>query len=148
MKIPRSRPSPPLFQRVIPSRLDAVDDVCREVRLRCRERGLDGLGFGLELVLRECLTNAILHGHGGDPAKRVRLSLLTRPRCIRVQVTDEGPGFDWRAAQQKPLSGGTATSGRGLAIAAAYAHRVRFNPCGNQITLWFHQGSKLKGNKL
>jgi serine/threonine-protein kinase RsbW len=142
-----SMPSAAL-NRVMPSRLEEVEGVCREVRALGKEHGPNSVVFGLELTLRECLNNAIIHGNRRDPAKRVALDLLWRPKWIWVRVTDEGPGFDWRSVRQKPLADSTATSGRGLSIAAGYAQRVRFNPSGNQITLWFRNDSKPKCSKV
>lgn len=135
-------------RRVIASRLEEVDGLCGEIRVLCRERGWTSLGFGLELVLRECLNNAILHGNARDPAKRVEMTLVNRPPWIRVQVTDEGAGFDWRAIRGRSLPEGDAPGGRGLPITARYARRVRFNPRGNQITVWFQQVPKPNSSDL
>lgn len=123
--------------RVLPSRLDQVDAVCSEVRALCSRRGWSSLAFALELVLRECLNNAIVHGNGRDPRKRVELELVNRPRWVRVRIADEGPGFDWRAVRRRSLPAGEVPGGRGLPITATYARRVRFNAPGNQITVWF-----------
>jgi anti-anti-sigma factor len=61
---------------------------------------------------------------------------------IRLQVSDEGPGFAWRRTLQKRLDAAEPT-GRGLRLYALYAERVRFNRCGNQITLWIGKKNRM-----
>ena len=49
----------------------------------------------LGLAARESLINAIRHGSGLDPARRVRMELGTGEEgTLVVRVCDEGPGFD------------------------------------------------------
>ena len=118
------------------SRLEEVDDVCLEIRSAVQKTRFESARFAVELVARECLNNAVLHGNGGDGAKQVALNLLLSYKRIRLQVADEGPGFDWRKALEQPLADGRANGSRGLAIIRAYADRVQFNRRGNRITLW------------
>jgi anti-sigma regulatory factor (Ser/Thr protein kinase) len=90
--------------------------------------------FGVELLLREALNNAVLHGSGCDPEKRVHLRLRMDRRRLVVAVSDEGPGFNWRARrcwQADP----DAESGRGMGIYRNCANRVRFNDAGNGVTI-------------
>lgn len=136
------------LHRVIASRLEDVDVLCRDLRLLCQKRGWLAASFGLELVLRECLNNAILHGNRGDPSKRIEVRIADRSPWVRVQVTDQGTGFNWRATRGRSLPEGDETHGRGLPIMTRYARRVRFNPQGNQITLWFEQVPKTDSSDL
>lgn len=136
------------LHRVIASRLEEVDVLCRDLRVLCQKRGWSAASFGLELVLRECLNNAILHGNRCDPSKRVDVRIADRSPWVRVQVTDQGSGFNWRARRAKSLPEGDETHGRGLPIMTRYARRVRFNPQGNQITLWFEQVPKTDSSDL
>lgn len=126
------------LRRAIPSRLEQVDRVCDELRTFLRERELEAMTFGIELVARECLNNAILHGNAGNRRKRVKLQLLCGRKWISVQVSDEGAGFNWRKARGAGLNL-AATSGRGLPILKHYADRIRFNRRGNQVTLWLNR---------
>jgi serine/threonine-protein kinase RsbW len=136
------------LRRVIQSRLEEVDALCRDLRAHCQEKGWAAMSFPLELVLRECLNNAILHGNRSDPSKAVVVSVVCRRPWLRVQIADEGDGFDWSAVQARTLPDADKTNGRGLLIASTYAHRVRFNPSGNQITLWFQQLPKSNSSDL
>jgi serine/threonine-protein kinase RsbW len=112
-----------------------ADSLCIKVRDLLQKKGLSRYCFPVELLARECLNNAVLHGNCNDADKSVLFRLWIGREWIRLQVTDEGPGFDWRKANQN-RSGTTASSGRGLQLYALYAGRVQFNSRGNRITLW------------
>ncbi len=129
-------PAPLSLHLEIPSRLEEVDRVCREIRSLLRDHGLEEACFSAELLARESLNNAIVHGHRRDERKKVKFDLRAGRRWISLRVLDEGPGFDWRKARKTPPPKATAPSGRGLCISALYAQRIRFNRQGNRITLW------------
>lgn len=131
-----------VLRRDIPSRLRAVESLCREIRALLQQHGLAAVAFPVELSARECLNNAALHGNQRAATKRVGLDLRIGRTWIRLQVTDQGRGFNWRRARAAALSEGTKTSGRGLAICTLYAQRVAFNQRGNRITLWLTKTKK------
>ncbi len=135
------------LRRDIPSRLSDVDALCREIRSSLDEHGFEAVGFTVELTVRECLNNAVLHGNTSDPAKRVSLDLHCTTERVRVRIADEGPGFDWRKRRPGTVPDPEATVGRGLAIVAGYADRLAFNQKGNQITLWLQQQQNRRGAK-
>lgn len=128
------------FSRALPSRPEAADAVCLELRAFLQATVRAAEAFAVELLAREALNNAILHGNQNQPAKTARLEFHLGRRWLRLQVTDEGPGFNWRAARRSVPEDDT-TSGRGLAISAIYAHRIAFNRRGNQITFWLENRS-------
>jgi serine/threonine-protein kinase RsbW len=121
--------------------LTEAESLCIKVRELLQKKGLSRYCFAVELLARECLNNAVLHGNRNDADKSVSFRLWIGREWIRLQVTDEGPGFDWRKANQN-RSGTTASSGRGLPLYALYAERVRFNRRGNQITLWISKSNR------
>ena len=92
--------------------------------------------FGVHLAVDEALINAIVHGNGLDAAKRVRFSCRISPRKIRVEIIDEGPGFD-----PDGLPDPTAPdrlecpSGRGVMLMRAFMSRVEFRNRGNHVVL-------------
>jgi len=122
------------LRAVIPSSLAEVEDVCRSVRQLLEYNGMKDHAFGVELLVRELVNNAILHGNKLDVSKNVRISVRIWHRIIALSVADEGPGFDWRSqlCHQPDLSD---TSGRGLAIGLIYADRMAFNHAGNRVVL-------------
>jgi serine/threonine-protein kinase RsbW len=130
------------LHREIRSHLAEVDPLCREIRSLLEENGLAWVCFAAELVARECLNNAIVHGNRRDVGKKVALNLLIKRKWIYLQIIDEGLGFNWRRATRAPLPEDTAVSGRGLSISALYADRITFNQRGNQVTVWLKKESK------
>lgn len=73
--------------------------------------------YDLVLALHEAVANAIEHGNGGDPEKRVTLSIHLGPATALVLVGDEGDGFDLDAYQ--PPEGITSERGRGVTLLRA-----------------------------
>lgn len=91
--------------------------------------------FRLRVLLAEALTNSILFGAGGDPNRAVRVAAELGASSIRLQVTDDGPGFDPMAVTD-PTSPAAVRRpvGRGLFLIRNLADRVEFNAQGN--TIW------------
>jgi serine/threonine-protein kinase RsbW len=117
-----------------PSDLGTIEGMCKLVRHFLVSRNLADLLFGTEIVVRECLNNAVLHGNMGNQQKRLSLAVVAECRRVTVRITDEGRGFDWRMLPVA-VPDSSSSSGRGLAMVRLYATRVAFNPAGNQITV-------------
>jgi CheY-like chemotaxis protein len=121
--------------------------------------GTDRIRIGV--ALGEVLSNAMIHGNlevssdlrGDDDSpylllarqrryeapygdRRVTLSSqLSRPE-IRLEVRDEGPGFDTAVVGDPSEPANLErVSGRGLFLIRAFMDEVAFNATGNQITL-------------
>lgn len=122
----------------IPSRVAAIDRVCEQIRGLLGRRHLEEVEFAVEILARECLNNAILHGNQGVANARVNFGLRIGKKLICLRVTDQGPGFDWRRVVRHGLPADTAVEGRGLMVASIYARRIAFNRRGNQVTLWIN----------
>ena len=136
----------PVFCRKIPSRINEVESLCIGLREFLIKNNLGHLSFPVELLCRECLMNALTHGNRNNAEKSIDFRIYVGRLWIRLQVGDEGPGFNWRKMRQRELDT-DATCGRGLKLYAIYAARVRFNRRGNQITLWMSKKSQTgKGN--
>ena len=88
----------------------------------------------MQLLLREALTNAVLHVLQTSPAGRVHCRVRRKGRRVAIGVRDQGYGFDWRAARSH-VAGVSDCSGRGLDIFRSYATRVRFNNRGKAIII-------------
>lgn len=92
--------------------------------------------FAVRLAVDEALVNAIIHGNGSDASKHVQFSCRIFPRTIRVEITDEGSGFD-----PDVLPDPTAPdrlecpSGRGVMLMRAFMSRVEFQERGNHVVL-------------
>ncbi len=110
-----------------------LDDVLRQLETQHwtgRER------FGVHIAVEEALMNAIHHGNAGDPAKHVQFSAQVCPTKVRVEIVDEGPGFD-----PDSLPDPTAPErlgcpgGRGVLLMRAFMSRVEFRGRGNHVVL-------------
>lgn len=119
--------------------LKNIDAACRAVtrylllRLAAVHRP-DQL-FAVNLVMREGLTNAVIHGNKKDVTKDVRLSLkIVDEISICMEIEDQGNGFDWRKHKGStfPLA---AEHGRGIPIMGTYFTRYAYNEKGNILFL-------------
>lgn len=130
------RPVPPdcEWRTVLPATLDAVEEFFVEFRRRSAVVKDPSHCFAAELLIREALTNAVVHGCRCDPGKRVHCWLRFRDRTMLIAVQDEGCGFDWRSARNSAAEI-SSSSGRGMEILRIYADRVRFNDRGTRVTI-------------
>ena len=115
--------------------LSSIDPVCDELALWLTEQGLSTELFPMELLLRESLNNAIMHGCRLDPARQVTCEVQNLENTLRLRIKDDGTGFDWQEHLQKEMVSDDNESGRGIQLFRLYADSVEFNPCGNQVTL-------------
>jgi anti-sigma regulatory factor (Ser/Thr protein kinase) len=122
------------LRATLPPTLEAMEKFFAELRWRVEGAAGHADRFMAELLMREALTNAVIHGCHGDAGKRVHCVLRLRGRRLTIAVRDEGEGFDWRAARGC-RAGARATSGRGVEILRQYATRIRFNDKGNSVTV-------------
>ncbi|RME35609.1 MAG: ATP-binding protein [Deltaproteobacteria bacterium] len=52
------------------------------------------LGYHINLVLTEAITNAIRHANEDDPDKEIRVSISINQGTMTIRVFDQGRGFD------------------------------------------------------
>jgi len=92
--------------------------------------------FCVHLAVYEALINAIVHGNRGDLGKQVHFVCGISPQRVRVEITDEGPGF---APDSLPDPTDDEhlcrPGGRGVLLMRAFMSRVTFNPYGNHVTM-------------
>lgn len=55
----------------------------------------------LKLVVSEVVTNSIRHGHSGTDGC-VELTVVCEDQRMRLEITDDGPGFEGEATPGKP----------------------------------------------
>jgi serine/threonine-protein kinase RsbW len=111
-----------------------VDRCVEQIREFLEQRKASDHLFALSLLAREALNNAMIHGNGKDPDKRVRFRFQAQEGGFDLEVGDEGPGFDWQCHVQT-CTGVEDVRGRGHEIYRNYARNVRYNERGNVITL-------------
>ena len=113
--------------------MNNIDRSAMEVRRFLARKGKDSQRFAILIALREALSNAVVHGSGGDESKIVEFRLFLEEE-IRLEVKDGGKGFDWKNTDRShPRLG--ALGGRGLAVMGEYFQEMRFQGTGNHIVL-------------
>lgn len=121
--------------------LENVDLICADISAWMMELNLSGHIFALELLVREALNNAIIHGSLMNLEKKVFAELQCDRNALCFKVRDDGAGFDWQAVLKRIIDE-NRENGRGLKLYQLYADQVEFNERGNQVTLtrWFKDG--------
>jgi serine/threonine-protein kinase RsbW len=128
---------------VIPSDTAAgrrvLSEVLRQLELR---RWCPRDIFAVHLAMEEALVNAITHGNRLDPDKHVRISCRMSPELIRVEISDEGPGFD-PTTVPNPTDPDRleCPSGRGVLLMKAFMSRVEWGGSGNRVLLERKRGN-------
>jgi len=78
-----------------PSRIEAVGEAADAVSEFMRSIGVgEDVAFGVDMAVREAITNAVVHGNKLDAGKDVQLRLRTTPEGFEITVHDQGTGFD------------------------------------------------------
>ncbi|MGA2080327.1 MAG: PAS domain S-box protein [Holophaga sp.] len=131
-------PDPHELVLVLPSLAASMDLADRELdALLARHPQGRQLGrqkrFDLKLALYEALSNAMEHGNGSDPGKRVALACLLAETDARVRVVDEGPGFNLEAFVRPEAI--DSERSRGVAILRAVTRGLRM--CGGELEFHF-----------
>jgi len=93
-----------------------------------------GTKFNLEVAFHEAFANAVKHGNKADPSKCVVAECTADGRMLKICVTDEGEGFDTKAAialKSNPFHNG----GHGLDLIRNLMDEVSYNAKGNSISM-------------
>jgi len=120
----------PSYPHLLPS---AIFYIIKE----CQWRGIDNENLlnNISVCTDEILTNALVHGNGGDPKKNISITLNCDAEKFTLTVKDEGKGFDVKNfSQQLKENHLDIPSKRGLFIVEYLMDEVSFNAKGNQIT--------------
>jgi serine/threonine-protein kinase RsbW len=92
--------------------------------------------FGVHLALEEAIVNAILHGNHSDANKRVHVICVLSEDRLRVEITDEGNGFDPNALPDPTCDECIdASGGRGVMLMRSFMSRVEYNERGNAVVM-------------
>ena len=121
----------------LPSDVSVIEPVTRVLAGCCRDFGSYSLRtlLNLRIAVSEALSNAILYGNARDPSKKVKVHGRIDAWAIKVQVADDGPGFDPRnVPDPRGDDAVEAPGGRGLFLVKQLADEVSFNERGNAIT--------------
>lgn len=101
--------------------------------------------FRVTLALEEALVNAVKHGNRENPALQVTIWIVLGKTFLRVEIEDEGNGFDPKAVPD-PLAPENIElpGGRGVFLMKHYCQLLQFNKKGNKVTFEWHTESHTK----
>lgn len=79
----------------LPSRVEAIAEAATAAAEITSRLGLSEEGaFGVDISVREAVTNAVLHGNQQDETKSVQVTFTSSPEGLVIMVRDRGEGFD------------------------------------------------------
>ena len=105
-----------MTQLSLPSRIESVAEAAAAADAVAKRCGLSEEGlFGLDLAVRESVTNAVLHGNRLDESKPVEIVFAEEDGVLVVTVRDRGKGFDPEQVEDPTAAENLLkTSGRGI----------------------------------
>lgn len=98
------------------------------------------------LLLREILLNAVEHGNRQKPDAYVDLSLFLKPDELKIEVSDEGPGFELDDKKKEMESyDGFQIGKRGMPLMVEMADSVEV--AGGTVTLVFRRRTSCENDE-
>ncbi|HEX8853125.1 MAG TPA: ATP-binding protein [Pyrinomonadaceae bacterium] len=120
-----------------PSRIEAIAEAAAAATdLAARSGFAEEALFGIDMAVREAVTNAVLHGNRQDATKRVELGFVNQGAALVITVRDEGTGFD-PASVPDPTDAQNLlkASGRGILFMRSFMDEVTWerHPQGGTV---------------
>jgi serine/threonine-protein kinase RsbW len=113
---------------VLPSHIEAVGDAAAAAADFVQNCGItEDAAFGINLALREAVTNAMVHGNQEDETKSVEVVFNCMGNALEIVVKDQGEGFD-PASVPDPTDPVNIlkTSGRGIFLMRSFMDEVEW----------------------
>jgi serine/threonine-protein kinase RsbW len=110
----------------LPSRIETVASAAAAVAEFVSRSGItEDAAFGIDMAVREAVTNAVVHGNRQDETKTVEVTLKSSPDAVEIIVHDQGVGFNPEAvpdptAEENILK----ASGRGIFFMRSFMDEV------------------------
>ena len=113
-----------------PSRIEAVGEAAAAVSEFMNRLGIaEDVAFGVDMAVREAVTNAVVHGNKLDEAKVVELKLRNTPAVFEITVHDQGKGFNPSNVPDPTRDENLLrTSGRGIFFMRNFMDEVDWAP--------------------
>ena len=127
-----------ITELTLPSRIAAANEAAAAVARVLEELGADEhLLFGIDMAIREAVTNAVIHGNREDESKQVRVAIKGAPEGIEISVHDEGTGFNPAEVPDPTATENIMkTSGRGIFFMRNFVDEVEWlTPPGGGTTV-------------
>lgn len=134
------------FERswVLHEQRDSVERLQSEVAEALAGHGFgEAAAFAIRLALEEALVNGFRHGNRGDPDKRVTVECTIEGAEVRLEVIDEGEGFDPGSVPDPTAEENIEIpSGRGIMLMRAYMTSVEYLPPGNRLRIVYRRDAQ------
>ena len=110
----------------LPSRIDTVATAAAAVAEFLSRSGIsDDAAFGIDMAVREAVTNAVVHGNRQDESKVVDITLKSSPDAVEISVHDQGRGFNPSEVPDPTAAENILkTSGRGIFFMRSFMDEV------------------------
>lgn len=115
-----------------PATFESVDICCLKLKDFLESHHLDNLLFKSEILAREAMNNAVIHG-SQVTGNFIFNAEITQDYLI-IRVKDGGLGFE-STSENIDREGGDNTRGRGYLIFQKYSSDFSINNAGNEIEL-------------
>lgn len=113
---------------VLPSHIEAVADAAAAATDFVKGCGLDEqAAFGIDMAVREAITNAMVHGNQEDETKSVEVIFNCLGNALEIEIRDQGEGFDPTGVPDPTEPANILkTSGRGIFLMRSFMDEVEW----------------------
>ena len=114
---------------VLPSHIEAIADGAAAATDFIKNCGVgEEAVFGIDMAVREAITNAMVHGNKEDEAKTVEVTLNCLGHELEIEVQDQGAGFDPTGIPDPTDPANILkTSGRGIFLMRTFMDEVQWS---------------------
>jgi serine/threonine-protein kinase RsbW len=111
------------------SRIEAVNEAAAAVSEFMNRLGIgEDVAFGVDMAVREAVTNAVIHGNKLNDAKTVEIKLRNTPGVFEISVHDQGSGFNPSEVPDPTKDENLLkTSGRGIFFMRNFMDEVQWS---------------------
>ena len=113
----------------LPSRIETVEEAANVVADFVGRSGIsEEAAYGIDMAVREAVTNAVVHGNQEDERKIVELTLKSLPEAVEITVQDRGQGFNPEEVPDPTEEENILkTSGRGIFFMRTFMDEVTWS---------------------
>ena len=124
----------------IPSKVESLKEVEKLVDEISAELGLENSLYGNVLIsIIEAVNNSIMHGNKLDERKKVILEVDVIEGQLRINVNDEGEGFDFAKIPDPTAPENLENvNGRGIFLMKQLSDNIEFHEGGKKVEIQFN----------
>ena len=114
---------------VLPSHIEAVANAAAAATDFAQSCGVsEENAFGIDMAVREAVTNAVVHGNQEDEGKQVEVTFNCLKGALEIEIKDQGEGFDPKDVPDPTDPANILkTSGRGIFLMRSFMDDVQWS---------------------